>query len=132
MASIPEEDKARVRNHLGYPNSTAVVAGEVGGVVYAANPHWAIESAMDKVTDYSITMIQRTLGYLDRIEAQQIDALERLQATRADVVTLNPMEHAELLNQYKYWQGRLATQVGCKINPFQEGSGVSLNIRHMR
>jgi hypothetical protein len=131
MASLSSDDKMRVRTHLGYPDTDTIGQG-YAGLVWSSDNLNQLEYAMNEVREGAIPTIQKFLSYLDRIEAQQIDALGRLRAVKADVVTLNKDEHSELLVQYKHWQGRLATQIGARVNPFQESSGVSLNITHSR
>ena len=131
MASLDSTDKVRVRYHLGYPASDRTGVS-YAGMIWSSENLNQLEYAMDQVDGEAIWLIQRCLAHLETIEDQQISALERLQAHKADVVTLNPLEHSKLLEQYRYWQGRLATNVGGAINPYQENSGVSLNVAHRR
>lgn len=129
MAAFDDATKARLRYHLGYPAVDSTLL-QAGGVTYAGTPQFRLEHAMDNVSDAGIPQVTQNLDILDTIEAQMVSALQRLQADKADVVTLNRQEHLDLQNQYSYWQGRICNQLDVTVNPYQAGQATnSLNVR---
>lgn len=121
MAAFSDEDKARIRYHLEYPNveqNTTAIAG----AVFHSDAFFKLESMMQSVSTAAVPLIQRTLDIMDSIELQMVDALQRLQAAKADVVTLNPHEHLALQENYIYWQNRLCKQLAVVVNPNAPGS----------
>lgn len=114
--SFTDDEKARIRYHLEYPNVQSVVTS-IGGVVRYSDIQLVIEAMMGNIKPEAENLIRRTLDILDGIELQMVDALQRLQASKADVVVLNPQEHGKLEEQYSYWQGRLAKQLDVAVNP---------------
>lgn len=131
MAQFTDADKSRIRMHLEYPD---IESGAVsfGGVLFAAEPQNKLEYAMNHMTVNGVTNALVTVGYLQTIQAQQIDALSRLQASKADVVTLNPEELNALAKQYTYWQTKLANQLSVEVNPFAKKSGIGVNVKVQR
>lgn len=116
MATFTDEDKARVRYHLEYPNVERDTTA-IAGAVFYSDASFVLESMLNAVSAAAIPMIQRTLTIMDNIELQMVDALQRLQASKADVVTLNPHEHLALQENYIYWQTRLCKQLSVQVNP---------------
>ena len=96
MASLPDADKARVRYHLDYPMLTTAVS-VVATAVMHSEIRTILEVQMDNVDPAVFTYVTRVLDRLDAIETQMDDALERMQARKADVVELNPNEQGDLL-----------------------------------
>jgi len=122
-------DKARIRYHLEYPN-VARATTSIGGVVRNSDVEYVLEAMMENILPQAQPLILRTLDILDGIELQMVEALARLQASKADVVTLNPQEHGALQGQYAYWQGRLSKQLDIVVNPNAPNSNVrGLNVR---
>lgn len=117
MVALAAADKERVRYHLNYQNIDTGSPVYLGLVVWEADQS-VLERNMDNLLDDAAReRIKKILVFLDTIEDQMIAALERLQASKADVVTLNPHEHEQLIEQYRYWQKRLAYQLGVQVNP---------------
>ncbi len=126
---LQETDKVRVRYHLNYQSVDPQSPIYAGAVMYLQD-QFLLEEVMNHVEDLQVPRIQNMLSILDGIEAQMVDALTRLQASKADVVTLNPNEHAQLGQQYFYWQNRLSIIMGMPINRIDlNGSGFTVNVR---
>lgn len=116
MAVFSDTDKVRIRRHLRYPQVQAGVA-VAAGVMFAAQSQFILEHMMDNVIAESIPQSQKLLDILDAIDQQFFDANERLQVTKADVVTFNPDEHSKLAASYKWWQQRLCDTLSVPVNP---------------
>ena len=129
MASLPDADKARVRYHLDYPMLTTAVS-VVATAVMHSEIRTILEVQMDNVDPAVFTYVTRVLDRLDAIETQMDDALERMQARKADVVELNPNEQGDLLGVYEHWRNRLCNLLAVQVNPFKtEGAARGLNFR---
>ena len=128
-ATFSDLDKARVRYHLEYPNTASVVT-VIGGTVRTADTQYVLEAMLNNIVPEAAAMLTRVLDILDGIEQQMVDANTRLQASKADVVTLNPEEHSKLEGTYLYWQGRLSKQLDVPVNPQAPRSGLrGLNVK---
>lgn len=130
MAAFTDVDKERIRYHMRYPQ-VEVAVNVFGGTLYAGTLQFVIEKTMDHVNPLTIPRTQKILDRMDAIEDQMFDANERLQASKADVVTLNPNEHAALEATYLRWQGKLSEILSVPVNPRPPSSGQvgGLNVR---
>lgn len=125
---LQETDKVRVRYFLNYQSVDPQSPIFAGAVMYLQD-QFLLEEVMNHVEDLMVPRIQNMLAILDGIEAQMVDALTRLQASKADVVTLNKNEHAQLSEQFYYWQVRLSISIGMPINRVKlNGNGFSVNV----
>lgn len=132
MARLSEQDRARVRHHLGYLNVQPVATIQLGFPA-ASQPQFLVELAMDRVMDAAVDIILRDLNTLDEIECRQIDSLKRLKVQALGELKLRnsneePNEHDLLAQTYEFWKKKLANDLGVPVNPFAEAQGVPLNI----
>lgn len=116
MAAFDDVTKERVRYHMRYPQITSGVL-IAAGVLYAGTSQSIIENMMNHVNELTIPRVVRILDILDSIEQQIVDANERLQVDKADVVTLNRIEHSQLESTYIRWQGKLSEILSVPVNP---------------
>lgn len=126
MAALTDADKARVRYHLGYPmldSSSYVVAS----AVMHSDLRLILEANMNNVSADALTYVPLILTNLDTIDAQKLDALSRLQASKADVVTLNANEQGDLQTEYVKWQMRLCNALAVTVNQWAVQGGNTLN-----
>lgn len=131
MTAFADADKSRIRAHLGYPDVDTGASG-FGGVVRANEVQNILEFAMNNVTAACVTRVQGFLSSLDGIETQLVDANQRLQALKADVVTLNPAEQEQLMVQYRYWQKRICDLMAVQVNPYANKCGIGVSVRLAR
>ncbi len=128
IVALSPEDKSLVRYHMGYPDiDTAQYL--LGGVTFSVPTQFLLENQMNQVRDTAVPRIQQLTGILETIEQQMVDALGRLRAVKADVVTLNPTEHLDLEVQYKRWQNKLAMILNAYVNPSSNGGVYGINAR---
>ena len=128
MPGFDDATKARVRTHLGYPATDATLIQQ-GGVGYVGEAAFVLEYAMNTISDDGVVTGIKYLDIMDTIETQMVDALQRLQASKADVVTLNPTEHLDLQTQYGYWQKRLARLMNVSVFEERGTHGINFRIR---
>lgn len=115
MAELSTTDKERVRYHLDYqniiPNSPLFAS-----LVLGTYDQYLLEYVMNSLLPEAVPRVQSILAELDSIEAQMIDSRTRLQASKADVVTMNPDEFQMLQYDYDRWRVKLCNQLGVNMN----------------
>lgn len=136
-----EEERARIRYHLGYINIDPVSALALG-FPSAQQAMFSVETAMDRIIPAAVARTQRMAANLDEIECQMMDALKRLKAQKVDTLQLRDSNDArtegDLLEvEYRRWAMRLADQLGVTLNPYCErfrgmgpGGGMSARVVH--
>jgi hypothetical protein len=118
-AVLQEEEKARIRHHLGYLNVQPAASIQLGFPA-ASQPLFLVESAMNKIPETAVGIIRKTVSILDNIEDRLVDALDRLQAEKLSDVTLRADEHDALEREYVRWAKRLADDLGAPLNAYSE------------
>lgn len=131
-AVLQEEEKVRIRHHLGYLQPNPVTTIQLG-FPRASQPQFLVESAMNNIPEAAIGLIRKYVAYLDNIEDRLIGSLDRLQATRLAEITLNPDEQDKLEKEYYRWAMRLADDLGVPLNVYSErfrrgASGATLSV----
>ena len=114
--AFSDTDKERIRYHMNYPN-IEIGAQLLGGTAFSTEVSFILEYNMNNMRPEGYNRVMSMLNILDQIELQMVDALTRLKAAKADVVTLNANEHLSLQEQYVYWQDRMAKQLSVPVNP---------------
>lgn len=130
-AVLTEEEKARIRHHLGYVQTNPVASIQLG-VPRASQPQFLVEAQMNRIPETAIGGIRRMVAILDNIEDRLLDALDRLAADKLGEITLRQNEHDSLEREYVRWAKRLADDLGVPLNAYSErfrsGAGVPLNV----
>ncbi len=116
---ITEEEKGRIRYHLGYPDilqNTQIALGFPA----AGHTQFILETAMDRVRPSGEPLVRRALNECECIDAQLSQSRrQRLSTAAVDGIVLRgPEELAELEDQYNLWCGKLADVLGVTFNPF--------------
>ena len=132
-----DEERARIRAHLGYLNVAPVSA--IGlGFPAASQSLFTVEVAMDQLLPGAVSRAQMILAVLDKIECLLVESLERLAAQQVGDVKLrgsnDESTEGDLLEgEYLRWAKRLADLLGVELNRaslrFGAGSGLSGNVR---
>ncbi len=119
---LTDEEKVRIRHHLGFLN-VAPVATFVLGSPAAIDAQFIIESAMEKVLVAALPLVRRLLGFLDATENQRFEDQENLAVDRIGSIELREDEQDALAKNYQYWQGRLVNALGIVVNPYSKVPG---------
>lgn len=119
-ATLTDQEKARVRHHLGFLNVGQGTS--IGlGVPTVSELGFILERTMNDILPAAIQTIRDTLTECDCIELQMKQGRTRLIARKTDGVELfGPEEIAELENLYVYWTSNLADELGAEKNPFSK------------
>lgn len=116
MAFTPEE-RARIRRHLGYPNTSPAAAMSFG-VPIPIETLFLVESAMDKLMPGAEGDARRFVGELEQIECQMSAARQYLAVTAMDGTQIRQDHIDALEKEYSRWQGRLADLLGVPVYAF--------------
>lgn len=129
-AVLTDEEKARIRYHLGYPQTDPVSSIQLGVPAFGQTL-FMVESAMNRIPTSVIGIIRNLIQILDLTEANIIDAQSFLVARAAGEVDINPDHIPNLRAEYAQWAQKLADNLGAPINQFAaafRGSVNSINI----
>jgi hypothetical protein len=119
LLQIPEEDKARIRHHMGYLE-VAEAATFVLGAPAGVQTQFMIELAMNKVLVSGQPRLYQVLNILDTIEGQMVEDFELLAVDSLGDITIRKDEQEALVKRYDYWVAALANILGCNRNPFDK------------
>lgn len=127
--AFTEEEKVKIRHHLGFLNVTAS-STFVLGTPAAVETQFIIEGAMNRVIPAAEGEVRRHLNILNVIEEQMIGDLELLAVKQVDEISINEKEQDNLKTQYDYWRQGLANLLGVYANPFDKRKlGRSVNAK---
>lgn len=116
---LSDEEKVRIRSHMGYPNVRAV-AGFSLGIPATIETAFIIELAMNEVAVSALPTLRSILNVLDAIDSQDVGDLDAHVASRVGEIDINPNEHKLLDSRYDRWLGRLENLLGVARNPFDK------------
>ena len=116
-AVLTEEEKARIRYHLGYLQTDPVASIQLG-FPRASQTMFLVEAAMNRIPDTAIALVRSCVARCDATEQRLFECQERMAATRVDEVDLNENEPTMLRTEYRYWVQKLSDQLGAPINPY--------------
>lgn len=116
---ITEDEKAKIRHHLGYP---ALAQNTQIGLGFPAAGHtmFILETAMNEVRPSGLAMVRRSLNECECIEAQLSQSRrQRLQTAAVESIVFRGRDElSDLEDQYNLWTGKLADNLGCTKQPF--------------
>lgn len=122
IPTLTEEERVRVRYHLGYLNVSPVSAIGLG---YPSAQHalFLVENSMDRLIPAAVSRLREIVSTLDQIECQMRDALSRLKAASVGEVKLrgsagDASEGDLLEREYRRWAERLADHLGVSLNVY--------------
>lgn len=119
IAVLSEQEKARIRYHLGYLNITPAAAIQLGFPA-ASQTQFLVESAMNKIPDTAIGQIRQKVAILDGVEAKLVESQDRLAASSLGELTIREGEPDLLDKEYYRWACRLADDLGVPLNIYSE------------
>lgn len=129
-AVLTDEEKARIKYHLGYPQTDPVSSIVLGQRAFGQTS-FMVDSAMDRIPTSVIGIVRQLVQILDLTEANIIDAQSFLVASAAGEVDINPNHIPNLEEQYAKWAKKLADTLGCPVNQYAaafQGGCRSMNI----
>ena len=134
---LTEEEKARVRTHLGFPGTSNPSVYMFGQVINVQGS-FLVESAMDHLMEHSASRVRQLLGVCDGLEQKMIKAACYLTVESVGDIKMRPNKGGEsatdaLRREYVYWAERLADELGVPYYPYASHfKGGSMNVRVSR
>ena len=131
LVTLTEEEKSRVRYHLGIPQ-TFPVASIILGFPASSQPAFLVEHALELIPATAISVIRALIAKCDATDNGVYESQDRLVAKTVDEVDLNPDEAVLRRREYRYWVQKLADNLGVPYNAFaaafQSGGPMPLNV----
>jgi len=130
--ALTEEEKVKVRHHLGFLNVQSVYTFVLGSPS-SVETQFAIEGAMERLIPAALPELRRHLGFLDKIEEQMICGLENIDVEQLGEMKLNvkgkDRAQMQLREVYDYWANSLANLMGIYRTPCDRRKSKSMNAR---
>lgn len=129
--SFTEQEKVRIRHHLGYLNVGLVETFSLG-VPSGVETSFLIEGAMNRVLPEAEQEARRHVGILDTIESYMVGDVELLAVLKIGEIEINPNEQVKLKSVYAHWQGALGNLLGIPRNPYDQrfmNAGINIGVR---
>jgi hypothetical protein len=117
--ALTDEEKSRIRKHLGYPEVD--VASGIGlGVPMLYQAIFPVDGALRRLKSVAEPYVRDILAKCDTAEQSIADAETRLAATSVGDIRLRDNEVEIRKTVYRYWCRRLSEITGAPINPYSE------------
>lgn len=130
-AVLSEDEKNRIRHHLGYLITSPVSSIQLG-VPRASQPMFLVETAMNSIPEAAVGQVRKYVAVLDGLEDRLIEAVERFAASRLGDIDLRDNETDMIEKEYARWAKRLADDLGVPLNAYSErfrfAGGVPMNL----
>ena len=117
-----DDEKARIKHHLGYPDWSSLAASLQLGFPAGSQPLFLVEQAFQRLTPGGEEAVRRDLCECESIESQMSSARQRMQALQLGELKVNPRETAQLRQELDYWRTRLADDLGVTRNPYSQAA----------
>lgn len=118
-AVLTEEDKSRIRMHMGYPDVRAAASFTVGFPA-TIETAFLIEKAMNEVRFGALPTLRRILDVLDSFDEIDVEDVEVHVASKVGEIEINNKEHQVIDSRYDKWLGRLENLLCVSRNPFDK------------
>ena len=118
-ATLTDDEKARIRTHMGYPGVRAA-ASFVLGFPATIETAFLIEKAMNEVRLEDLPTLRRILDVLDSFDELDVNDLEVHVASRVGEIDINHDEHKLIDERYDRWLGKLENLLVVDRNPFDK------------
>jgi len=118
-APLTDDEKSRVRYHMGYPEVRAAATFALG-MPATVETAFLIELALNQLTDQGRARCRYILSVLDSLDAQMVDNAENLAAEAVGDIKINLREQKHLNYKYDRWVASLSNLLTVPRNPFDQ------------
>ena len=131
--ALTNEEKARIRYHLGYPLLTTAASVQFGQPALTQTS-FMVDNALSRIVEPGLNYVRSMSKTMDDIEVKLIEAQDRLAAERLEDLYLRKDEVNALEDEYRRWGHRLAETIGAPIYPYSKryqagGANAVTNVR---
>jgi hypothetical protein len=135
--ALTEDEKMRVRRHLGYLN-VALSQTFILGLPAGVQTQFVIEGAMDKIRPEGEASIRETICILDTIHDQLFKNTGNAEFVQVEDVTFRGDAFAQVLKRYQFFRTELANALGVYPNPYDQrfvganaaNPGINISVVH--
>jgi hypothetical protein len=120
--ALTEQEKARIRYHLGYPGTTDA-ASMTMGAPSSRQTSFLLESAMDRVLSSTEPTVRDLLAECEKCEKQLRDARPQLQVKSVGRTQLREADPGKTVTdlmeaEHTRWSKRLGDTLGVPVYPW--------------
>lgn len=114
------EEETDILRFLGYPDWTSEAQSIQLGYPAASQPLFLVRDSLGRVSPTARAPIRQYLAELRCIEREMSQSRSRFRADRLGEISLNRTEPGQLREEYRFWQRRLADDLGVVPNPYAQ------------
>ena len=133
---LTEEDRNRVRHHLGYgevQSSQTFVLGVPAGV----QTQFMVEGAFARILPSAEAGLRKLLDKMDRVEERIEESTEDVEVEAVGNIKINDKAFQRLVTRYLWWQRSVANLFQVTPNPYDQrfagyngGGGINVSVSH--
>lgn len=129
IQGLTEEEKVRIRHHLGFLN-VGQASTFVLGTPASVDVSFIIENAFTKILPAALSLVRELLARCDATEGQLFDDQPNLAVDKVCEIELRKDEMQQLDMRYERWRQALANAMGIYCNPYDKRmiGGQPLNV----
>lgn len=130
--AISEENKNRIRRHLGY-GGVQQAATFLLGTPAAVETAFMVEGSYARILPSAELMLYRMLDRLDEIETMIFESAGSIEASEVGNIKLRDDAMEKFVQRYGFFQGEVANLLQIPVNPFDQrfrgyGGGGGINV----
>lgn len=127
---LTDDEKVRIRHHLGYLNVDEV-STFVLGMPAGVETQFMIEGSFSRLLGAAIPQVRKLLQYCECTEEQRFASQPNAVVKKVDGIEMGAAEEQEMLSRnYDHWRAALSNMFGVVPNPFDHRyAGGGLNLR---
>jgi hypothetical protein len=127
-STLTPGEKAQIRYHLGYPNTTRIATFAIG-VPTGIESSFILESAMDNIQPEAEILVRKCVAILEKLEAQEVEDQEIMALLKVDEIEFNTKDmNAMIWQATKRWSQQLGNIFGVTPNRFDQRDQGSINV----
>jgi len=115
--AISEQERSRIRHHLGYPSFSSLAQAIQLGYPAASQPLFLVDDSFNRLTQGGEDAVRRDLCECEAIEQQISQARTRFKASELGDLKVNHEEPNMLRRELTFWRQTLASDLMVVINP---------------
>ncbi len=128
IQGLTEEEKVRIRHHLGFLNVGQASTFALGTPA-SVDVVFIIENAFGKILPAALSLVRELMAKCDATEQQLFDDQGNLAVDKVCEIELRKDEMEQLDKRYERWRQALANAMGIYSNPYDKrmigGGGIN-------
>lgn len=116
---LTEEDKEKIREHMGYPGTSTASTLALGLPQNIEFAH-LIEAQMNRLRETAVEKAREFIAALDMLDREKLDAVGLLAVNQLDTIKIREDQIDQIDRQYYQWACRLADLLRAPLYPGSE------------